>query len=187
MFAAGDPSPVDVRSRALPAPVTAGQPLPAGSSIVVRAIDLDSRRATLTLPCPTGQVVADLLPPDGGRVDAAYARGTVPGMSTSAVVHVRSRGTGEAGIAVLCRRPVGGSIIPGEGARAAAAASGAATAICVRTAHLRATPGGRIEASARLGQPVRLLRRARAWRLLRTDLGQTGWVARSALCAPAAP
>lgn len=184
MFTSGDPSPIDVRSRALPGHrVEAGDPLPKGTAIVAARVDVEQSRGSARLECPEGLVVADLLPPGGGRVDAAYAPSTVPGRSTVAHVRIRSRGTGEAGLAVLCRRPRRGSIIPRRGTVPAAAATASTAAVCTRTVQLRTRPGGRIEASGRLGQPLRILRRDGRWSLVRTDLAQTGWVPGSAVCS----
>ncbi len=181
IFTTGDPSPMDVRSPALPEQVVrAGEPLPKGTAIVVADVERGSDEARLA--CPEGLVVADLLPPGGGRIDVAYSPGTIPGRSETARVRIRSRGSGEAGVAVLCRRPANGSIIP-RGAGTATAASAATAAVCTRTVQLRARPGGRIEASGRLGQPVTVVDRARRWSRVRTDLGQTGWVPASAVCA----
>ncbi|HEV2812507.1 MAG TPA: sigma-70 family RNA polymerase sigma factor [Solirubrobacteraceae bacterium] len=181
VFAPGDPSPVDVRSRALPDRVVrAGEPLPKGTAIVATRVDVASGSRSATLACPPGLVVADLLPPGGGRVDLGYAPSTVPGRSSVARVRIRSRGTQQAGLAVLCRRPVRGSIVPRTGAGAATTAT---AAVCTRTVQLRKRPGGRIEASGRMGQPVTVLRRAGGWTRLRTDLGQTGWVPRAAVCS----
>jgi RNA polymerase sigma factor (sigma-70 family) len=182
LFAAGDPSPLDVRSRALPAAVVRqGEPLPKGTAIVATEMRLVAGAGSARLACPRGHVVADLLPPSGGRADLAYARTTVPGRSTVARVRVRARGaSGRAGVAVLCRRPVDGSIIPGG--LGAGAASAGAGAVCARSAGLRERPGGPIRASARLGQPVVVLRRSRRWTRVRTDLGQAGWVRASAVC-----
>ncbi|MDQ3741523.1 MAG: hypothetical protein M3389_11345, partial [Actinomycetota bacterium] len=136
-----------------------------------------------------GLVVADLLPPGGGRVDAAYAPATVPGRSRVAHVRIRSRDAQEAGLAVLCRRPSpDGSIIPG-GNRASppsapsAAAAPATAAVCTRTVQLREHPRGPVRASGRMGQPLELLDRRPRWTRVRTDLGQSGWVPSGAVCA----
>jgi RNA polymerase sigma factor (sigma-70 family) len=182
VFSAGDPSPVALRSPALPgAVVRAGEPLPKGSSIVAQRFVLTRGESTARLECPRGQRVADLLPPGSGRLDAAYARLTVPGRSTVARIRVRSRAEGETGLAILCRRPINGSIIPRSGA-GATAASVPAAALCRRVVHLRRAPGGAIEASGRLGQPVSVLRRRGRWALVRTDLRQEGWVGAAAIC-----
>ncbi|WP_205698500.1 RNA polymerase sigma factor [Conexibacter sp. SYSU D00693] len=117
VFAAGDPSPVALRSLALPGGAVAmAAPLPSGTAVVRHRVV--PREQRLDVACPPGLRVADLLPPEGGRVDAAYAPGTRIGTDATATVLVAphagiSRTTAEPLVlGVLCKRPdAGGSIV----------------------------------------------------------------------------
>jgi hypothetical protein len=87
VFHAGEPAPQGAHSRALPSGRLAkGGAVPAGTAIVRRTEKLASGTATVTLPCPPGLRVADLIGARGAS--ASYAPGTVVGVSRSARVIV---------------------------------------------------------------------------------------------------
>jgi hypothetical protein len=131
----------------------------------------------VTLPCPAGTRVADLIGARGAS--ASYARGTVVGASHSATVLVQPRPGSQATsavVTVLCKRPDRtGSIVAGQ--PQARAASGVTLHVKVRRAELFQHPGGAAVGSVRLGQPVRTSGDPRhGWRKVTTDTGETGWV-----------
>jgi len=82
-FSAGDPSALPVNSPVVAGGrVHAGSPLPTGTAIVTRRATLRHGRASVTLACPAGLRVADLLAPHKQDVTAAYAGATEPNAST---------------------------------------------------------------------------------------------------------
>ena len=86
VFGPGEPAPQAANSRALPSGSLAkGATVPGGTAIVRKTVTLAPGRAdapTVTLPCPAGTRVADLIGARGAS--ASYARGTVVGVSRSA-------------------------------------------------------------------------------------------------------
>jgi hypothetical protein len=181
VFGPGEPAPQAAKSRALRSGALAkGGKVPAGTAIVRRTVTLSPGRAnaaTVTLPCPSGLRVADLIGARGAS--ASYARGTVVGASRSATVLVQSRPgatSPSAVVTVLCKRPDrSGSIVAGTAQ--GHTASGATLHVKVRRAELFQRPGGAAVGSVRLGQPVRASGSPRnGWRRVTTDTGQTGWV-----------
>ncbi len=187
VFRPGDPSPQSAKSLALPrGGVAKGAPLPAGTAVVRRTVRFAAGRpgaATVTLPCPTGLRVADLLSSRGAG--AAYARGTIVGASRSARVLVEPRpGTATARVSLLCKAPdARGSIVAGTPGGAAAATGKVTLHVRTERAELLERPDGAAVGSVRLGQPVRALGRATGagWQRIRTDTGATGWVRASVL------
>jgi RNA polymerase sigma factor (sigma-70 family) len=193
VFGAGDPSPLTIRSAVIPGGLLrAGTRLPDGTAIVAQTARLRHGRATITLACPAGERVADLLPPGDPEVTAAYAPGTYPGASSSArVLLAGSHPTGAPlAVAILCRHPEdSGALVPfaqAASARASAQATGAPTsqlvAVCVAHALLLDRPRGRPLGSVSLGQPLLGLARRGAWERVDTQFHETGWLPRSAAC-----
>ncbi|MEO8690159.1 MAG: hypothetical protein ABI611_18325 [Solirubrobacteraceae bacterium] len=179
VFGPGEPAPQSASSRALPAGGLAkGGKIPAGTAIVRRTVTLGrAGAATVTLPCPPGLRVADLIGARGAS--ATYARGTVVGVSRSATVLVSTRpaaSTTSAVVTVLCKRPdTSGSIVAGT--PQGRAASGSTLHVQVTRAELFRRPGGAAVGSVRLGQPVRASGSVRhGWRKIMTDTGEPGWV-----------
>ena len=179
VFGPGEPAPQSATSRALPAGELAkGKQVPAGTAMVRRTVALGRAGApTVTLPCPAGTRVADLIGARGAS--ASYARGTVVGVSHSATVLVQPRPGSQATsavVTVLCKRPDRtGSIVAGR--PQGRAASGVTLHVKVRRAELFQRPGGAAVGSVRLGQPVRTSGDPRdGWRKVTTDTGETGWV-----------
>ena len=83
LFQAGDPAPLALQSIALPGKqVAAGAPIPDGVAVVRGAVRYPDVR-TVTLSCPPGLRLADLLPPEGGRVSAHYGAATTIGADRS--------------------------------------------------------------------------------------------------------
>ena len=181
VFGPGEPAPQSATSRALPSGELAkGGTVPAGTAMVRRTVTLAPGRAdapTVTLPCPAGTRVADLVGARGAS--ASYARGTVVGVSAVATVLVQPRPGSKAPsavVTVLCKRPdASGSIVAGK--PQGRAASGITLHVKVRRAELFQRPGGAAVGSVRLGQPVRITGSGRlGWRKVTTDTGETGWV-----------
>jgi hypothetical protein len=179
VFKAGDPAPQSANSRALPrGSVAKGAALPKGTAIVRRTVSLAAGGATVTLPCPPGLRVADLIGARGAS--ASYAPGTVVGVSRSARVVVEPRaGAQRAQVTMLCKAPdPSGSIVAGK--PGGTTASGRPLHVLVTRAELFERPGGAAVGSVRLGQPVRTTGRARdGWREIVTDTGEAGWVRES--------
>ncbi|HEY3830315.1 MAG TPA: sigma-70 family RNA polymerase sigma factor [Solirubrobacteraceae bacterium] len=185
VLGAGAPSPMTIKSPAVPGgTLRAGTPLPAGTAIVATRVHLQRGRATVELACPTGQRVADLLPPGDPDVTAGYAGETNPGASASAhVVLLGSQpGGGGVAVAILCRRPQSdGALVPLKGAISARASQLALA--CVDHAFLLNRPGGRPSGSVSLAQPLLTLTHRGAWERVRTQFHETGWLPQSATCA----
>jgi RNA polymerase sigma factor (sigma-70 family) len=170
-FRAGGPSPLEVHSNALPGGfLRAGAKIPPGVAIVRRAVEFPGTR-DVALGCPAGMRLADLLPPRGGRVSAAYAPGTAAGSDRAG--RIRLTGTGAASVTVtsLCRRP------DARGSIASASRVGAGVTLVKYGTDLRRTPGSRsLRGSVHRGQPVAVRDRAHGWVHVLTDTGETGWV-----------
>jgi RNA polymerase sigma factor (sigma-70 family) len=182
---AGERSPVAIVSPAVPGGrVAVGTPLPPGTSIVVAQARLTDGRAQVALTCPSGQRVADLLPPDGARVNAGYAKSTTPGATARARI-LLSGAPGDhrpVGVAVLCRRPEpNGALVKSVSARAAVRSAPVVT-VCVRQALLRDGPGGRVIGSVGKAQPLVPLNRYKGWRRFRTQYNETGWLPGRVTC-----
>jgi RNA polymerase sigma factor (sigma-70 family) len=181
VFGPGEPAPQAAKSRALPSgSLTKGAAVPRGTAIVRRTVTLSPASADapiVTLPCPAGTRVADLIGARGAS--ASYARGTVVGVSRSAAVIVQPRPgskSARAVVTMLCKRPdATGSIVAGP--PHGGAASGFTLHVKVMRAELFRRPGGAAVGSVRLGQPVRASGDPRdGWRKVTTDTGETGWV-----------
>jgi RNA polymerase sigma factor (sigma-70 family) len=188
VIGAGEPSPATIRSPVLPGGVVAkGAPLPPHTAVVVGAADLSAGSATVTLSCPAGHRVADLLPPGASGVTAGYVPATHPGLSRGATIALSGRPTrGDVGVAILCR-------VPGrDGALAAAwsapphaglsAAQRPAAVTCVGRGALRSSPGGGVTGSIAAGEPLHVVGRRAGWREVATQFGATGWVPAGDLC-----
>ena len=177
VFGAGDPSPVDARSPVLPGrALHAGAAIPPGTAIVSKRVELGAgRRSEITVACPAGLRVADLLDPQRAGVRAGYVAPTRPGSSRSA--RVALSGKGKAVAAILCRAPdASGSLVPQAGRH------GLGAKICARHGYLRTRPQGPPRGSARRDQPVTVLARDGRWARIRTDLGHEGWIRGDAIC-----
>jgi RNA polymerase sigma factor (sigma-70 family) len=184
VFATGAPSPETIKSPVIPGgTLRAGTPLPAGTAVLARAARLQHGRATVTLVCPAGERVADLLPPGDPDVTAGYAGGTDPGASTRARVLLVGPPTenGPVAVAVLCRRPRSdGALVPFGGAISARASRLLTT--CVAHAFLLERPRGRPLGSVSLAQPLLALARRGTWEQVRTQFHETGWLPQSTTC-----
>jgi hypothetical protein len=122
LFQAGDPAPLALQSIALPGKqVAAGAPIPDGVAVVRSAVRYPEVRR-VTLACPPGLRLADLLPPEGGRVSAHYGDTTTIGADAAGeVVLTGPARDASVRIAALCRRPdAKGSIVDPSNARATA-------------------------------------------------------------------
>jgi RNA polymerase sigma factor (sigma-70 family) len=104
LFQAGDPAPLALRSIALPGKqVAAGAPIPSGVAVVRGAVRYPEVR-TVTLACPPGLRLADLLPPEGGRVSAHYGEGTTIGAARTGEIVLTGPGRdAKVTVSVLCR------------------------------------------------------------------------------------
>ncbi len=186
VFGPGDPSPVALRTPAVPrGSLAAQQPLPAGTSIVRRQLVLPAGSAslgTVRIACPQGLRVADLLPATGSlKLRVAYVSRTVVGSSATAEIELTApprAAQANATVAILCRRPTSAGSIRAADQRAAANPT---DRVIVREALLREQPGGAATGSVRRDQPVRVIDRSGAWSLLITDAARRGWVRSSAL------
>jgi RNA polymerase sigma factor (sigma-70 family) len=187
VIGAGEPSPATIHSPVLPGGVVAkGAPLPPRTAVVVGSVDLSRGAATVTLTCPVGHRVADLLPPRATGITAGYAAGTHPGLSRTATIALSGARTGDVGVALLCRVPgPDGALTPGFNAQARAAANAVPrppAVGCVDRDELRTSPGGDAIGSIGSGEPLRVLARRDGWRRVRTEFGATGWVVAKDLC-----
>lgn len=193
IFGPGDPAPQSARSLALPqGGVTRGAPLPPGTAMVRRPMRIAAGArntpavSTVTLPCPAGLRVADLLPLRGAG--ASYARGTILGWSRTARVRVEPLpGTAATQVSILCRAPdAHGSIVAGSPLTATGAPGSRILRVRVEHSELFARPGGAAVGSVRFGRPVQTLGRATeaGWQRIRTDTGARGWVRSRALGNP---
>jgi hypothetical protein len=182
VFGPGDPAPQSAQSLALPTGhVAKGAPLPGGTSVIRRPIRFANgltRVTSVTLHCPPGLLVADLLHLRGAG--AAYAPGTIPGSSRSARVIVKPRrGVTSTRVSVLCKAPdARGSIVAASPLTAARAAGRPILHVHVERSELLLRPRGAAVGSVRFAQPVQPLGRATnaGWQRIRLDTGLTGWV-----------
>jgi RNA polymerase sigma factor (sigma-70 family) len=189
VIGAGQPSPATIRSPVLPGGVVAkGAPLPPHTAVAVGAADLSRGTATVTLNCPAGHRVADLLPPDATGVTAAYAPATHPGLSRTATIALSGAPTTkDVGVAVLCRVPgPDGALTPAlrriQPQTASTATLRPPAVVCVDRDDLRASPGGPVTGSIGSGEPMRVLARSNGWRRVATEFGAIGWVPSRDLC-----
>lgn len=188
----GAPSPVEVRSPAVPGGLlAAGTPLPGGTAMVSRVLTFQAGQqppATVTLTCPEGTRIAGMLPPQGLRIGVGYADGTTAGVGREAtLVFERTPADKDGSLVVgtLCRRvDERGSVIPGD----ASSADGAAwTRACAQHAYLLARPeaDAATVGSLRAQQPLRIRTLDGRWAKVSTDTGERGWVTTDALCEEA--
>jgi RNA polymerase sigma factor (sigma-70 family) len=187
VIGAGQPSPDTIRSPVLPGGIVAkGAPLPARTAIVVGSADLSRGRASVTLSCPAGHRVADLLPPRASGVSVGYVPGTHPGLSSAATISLSGTPTRNVGVAILCRVPgANGALTPtfNPHARAASVAPPRPpSVVCVDRDELRSSPGGGAVGSVGSGEPLRVLARRDGWRRVATQFGARGWVRTADLC-----
>ncbi len=178
VIGAGQPSPATIHSPVLPGGVIAkGAPLPSQTAVVVGA----AQGTTVSLTCPAGHVVADLLPPDASGVTAVYDPSTHPGLSHTATIALSGTRARHVGVAILCRVPgPDGSLTPTSAAYAAAARPLAV--VCTERDYLRAAPQGGVLGSVSSGEPLHVLGRRPGWRRVTTQFGRTGWVPAADLC-----
>jgi hypothetical protein len=181
VFGPGDPAPQKVRSPAVAGGQLArGQALPQGTAIVRHTLDLQAattRHPRVSLRCPEGLRVADLLDPRGARIAVTYAPGTVVGSSRTAQIVFapaalarRSRVT----VAMLCKQPAASGTILAPDARAGSEEP--THRVGVDDALLRVSPGGEARGSVRRDQPVTVVGSSPGWRQVVTDQGDRGWV-----------
>jgi RNA polymerase sigma factor (sigma-70 family) len=184
VFGAGDPSPVTISSAVIPGgPLRAGTRLPTGTAVVARTVRLRRGRATLTMSCPAGERVADLLAPGDPDITAGYTRNTYPGTSTSARVALLEShpADGPVAVAILCRHANGdGALVPFTQATSARASPPAA--VCVAHALLLDHPHGHPLGSVSLGQPLLALAHSGTWEQVHTQFHETGWLPQSTIC-----
>jgi RNA polymerase sigma factor (sigma-70 family) len=186
----GEPSPVPIRSAALPGGFLAqGSPLPPRTDVVARLVRTTHGSSDVRLTCPGSSRVADLLPPQGGAVTAGYVGATTPGVSR--VAHIRLSGSSaeKLGVAVLCRVPdAAGAVTPAAQARLRAVTGSPLQpprkpiVVCVDRAYLSGRPGSGTTGSVHSTQPLRELGRRGGWRHVATEFGTTGWLPATDLC-----
>jgi RNA polymerase sigma factor (sigma-70 family) len=181
VFEAGDPTPVALRSIALPhGRLASGAALPRGVAVVQRTVAADA--GPLTLRCPADLRAVDVLPPRGARVTVTYAPAAVPGADAAARLVLRPA-PGASGrrvvLAVLCRRAdASGSVV------AAPALGRGPNAVVAQRSLLRRQPSRHATmGSVRPGQPVDVVAAAAngRWLRVRADDGQRGWLRSTAV------
>lgn len=188
-FGPGDPSPQAVSSPALVERVEAGGRLPRGTAVVRASVRLaagTTAQRIVTIPCPAGLRVADLLETRGVSLSTEYAAGTVVGRSESA--RVRFVGPAldrpaDASVSILCKVPdERGSVVARAPGEARAAGARPTARVTAPHAYLHVSPGGPVRGSVRLGQPLTLVGEPRdGFQRVVTDQDVRGWVPVSAL------
>lgn len=189
VYGSGDPSPQPLDSPALVERVEAGGAIPRGAAVVRGTVKLAAGRKdhpVVTIPCPAGLRVADLLRTEGAQLSTEYAEGTVVGASTAARVRFESRALGRpatASVSILCKVPDRrGSVVAPDPGQARAAGARETARVVVPDAYLHVSPGGPVRGSVRLGQPLTLAGEPReGFQRVVTDQGVRGWVETSAL------
>lgn len=185
VFGPGDPSPVSLRSPAVPSgALAARQPVPRGTAIVRQTLLLPAgagAREQAVITCPAPLRVADLLPPTGAKLRVAYAPATIVGESRVARIALTGPPLAQdtrVTVAVLCRRPTEAGSIRAADQRSASTPTHTVRA---RDELLRVRPDGAARGSVRRGQPVAVIRTAGSWSLVVTDAGTRGWLPADAL------
>lgn len=183
LFGPGDPSPVTVRTPAVPGgALAAGAPLPDQTAMVTRVLTFRRGDAlpAVTLSCPEDTRIAGMLPPTGARIGVGYAPGTTPGVGAEAkLVFERrtARADGAIVVGTLCRAvDARGSVLPGD------PPGGPWTQACAEHTYLLARRGGEAVGSVRSQQPLRVDAISGGWAEVETDTGERGWVDAGALC-----
>lgn len=188
-FSAGDPAPVALESPALVERVEAGGAIPRGAAVVRGTVQLvagETRHPVVTLPCPEGTRVADLLPAEGVKLGAEYAEGTIVGQSTAGKIAFERRALdadATARIAILCKVPDDtGSVVAAAPGTAKAASGREILRVKVPHAYLHTSPDGPVRGSVRLGQPLEIVGEPRdGFERVITDQKVRGWVESAAL------
>jgi RNA polymerase sigma factor (sigma-70 family) len=188
-FGPGDPAPVSVSSPALVQRVEAGGDVPRGTAIVRASVPIakgTERHPVVTIPCPPGLRVADLLETRGVPLSAEYAGGTVVGTSSEAKIRFTGRALerdGKATVSILCKVPdASGSVVAQEPGTARAAGGRETVRVAVPHAYLHDSPDGPVRGSVRLGQPLTVVGEPRdGFQRVVTDQDVRGWVPVSAL------
>jgi hypothetical protein len=145
-----------------------------------------SKHEIVTLPCPPGLKVADLVETSGVRLSTEYAAGTVVGVSDAARVRfvgpALDRPT-KATVSILCKVPdEQGSVVAQPPGTARAAGDREIVRVKVPHAYLHVSPDGPVRGSVRLGQPLELIGEPReGFQRVLTDQKVRGWVPQSAL------
>jgi hypothetical protein len=140
----------------------------------------------VTIPCPPGLKVADLLETRGVSLSTEYASGTIVGTSDRARVRfvgpALARDT-DASVSILCKVPdETGSVVAQRPGTARAAGSNEIARVTVPHAYLHESPDGPIRGSVRLGQPLTLIGTPRdGFQRVLTDQRVRGWVPVEAL------
>ena len=189
VWQAGDPAPQALDSPALVERVEAGGAIPRGAAVVRARVKLAAGRAdhpVVTVPCPPGLRVADLLETEGVKLATRYASGTVVGASERARVAFERRSLDRpatAGVSILCKVPDDrGSVVARPPDRAFSASDRRTVRIQVPHAYLHVSPGGPVRGSVRLGQPLTVTGDPkRGYTPVVTDQDVRGWVPLSAL------
>lgn len=188
----GDPSPVTVRSPAVPGgALPAGAPLPSGTAMVSRALTFTPGQrppATVVLTCPEGTRIAGMLPPQGVRIGVGYAPGTIAGTGRVARLVFERKTVARAGtmiVGTLCRRADARGSVLADGARAATAQPWTRACATHRYLRVRPRPDAATAGSLRAQQPVQVKAIEDGWARVRTDTGERGWVTADALCEEA--
>jgi RNA polymerase sigma factor (sigma-70 family) len=180
VFGPGDPSPVSVKSPAVPSGrLAAQQPVPAGTSIVRQTLEISAgsgKSWQSVLTCPAGLRVADLLPPTGAKLRAAYSSSTIVGESRVARIDLTGPALAKptrVTVSVLCRRPTEAGSIRAADQRSADRPT---HRVRVKDELLLVSPGGAASGSVRQGQPVTVVRTSGDWSRVVTDSGRRGWL-----------
>lgn len=189
VYRAGDPAPQALESPALVERVEAGGRIPRGAAVVRGTVKLPAGKAehpVVTLPCPPGLRVADLLETEGVRLATEYAPDTIVGSSTTAKVRFERRALGApatARVSILCKVPDDrGSVVAQEPGRARSAGDRETVRVKVPRAYLHTSPHGPVRGSVRLGQPLTVIGEPRdGFVRVLTDQGVRGWVDADAL------
>jgi RNA polymerase sigma factor (sigma-70 family) len=187
IIGAGQPSPTTIHSPVLPGHVLPkGAALPPHTAVAVRSVDLSSGRAKVSIDCPKGYRVADLLPPDRTDVTAGYVSGTLPGIARGATIALSGPPTGHVGVAMLCAVPgPSGALTPAFNAQthaASSAALGPLAVACVGRDYLRSSPAGGVVGSVHVSEPLRVVRRGHGWVRVKTQFAAIGWLPVRDLC-----
>lgn len=180
VFGPGDPSPVAVRSPAVPSGALAlREPVPRATAIVRQTLLIPrgpGAREQAVITCPAPLRVADLLPATDAQLRVAYAPATIVGESRVARIRLTGppleRAT-RVTVSVLCRRATAAGSIRARDQRSASAPT---HRVRVREQLLRVRADGEARGSVLRGQPVALVRTAGSWSLVVTDAGTRGWL-----------
>ena len=187
-FSAGDPAPQALESPALVERVEAGGAIPRGAAVVRGTVELERGSAehpVVTLPCPTGLRVADLLGTTGAKLGTEYAPGTIIGRSSTAKVRFQRRALDAPAtvrVSILCKVPDARGSVVADAPRSTFGVGAATVTVKAPHAYVHSSPNGPVVGSVRLGQPLTRLGEARGgFERIQTDQKVRGWVESAAL------